>query len=226
MALRILVVEDEEGLVLTLEDRLNSEGYSVTTRTDGPSGESEALSGGHDLVILDVMLPGRDGFQVCRNLRRRGCDLPVLMLTARGSTIDRVLGLRIGADDYLTKPFEMDELLARVHALLRRVVAKSAPDTVRAFGEFALDTRRQELLRGGRTIPLGAQEYRLLRYLVDNPARVITRDELLERVWEYESLTGTRTVDVHVAWLRRKLDEEDPPRHLITIRGRGYRFDP
>jgi DNA-binding response OmpR family regulator len=176
------------------------------------------------------MLPERDGFQVCKNLRDSGVSTPILMLTARSTTLDTVTGLRSGADDYLRKPFEMQELLARVLALLRRAQAggrgsKAEPEVIR-FGEFALNIRREELLRGSEPIPLNTQEYRLLKFFAENPQRVINRYELLDEVWGYGSVTTTRTVDVHVAWLRQKLGERSRPRHLITVRGRGYRFEP
>jgi two-component system alkaline phosphatase synthesis response regulator PhoP len=227
---KILIVEDEEGLVLSLEDRLRSEGYRVSSRRDGKSGEKEAGAGRYDLIILDVMLPERDGFQVCKNLRDSGISTPILMLTARSTALDTVTGLRAGADDYLRKPFDMQELLARVMALLRRGRTDSAtpqaePEVLH-FGVFTLNTRREELLRGSEPIPLNTQEYRLLKFFAENPQRVINRYELLDEVWGYDSVTTTRTVDVHVAWLRRKLGEGSKPRHLITVRGRGYRFEP
>ena len=227
---KILIVEDEEGLVLSLEDRLRSEGYRVSSRMDGKSGEKEAGSGRYDLIILDVMLPERDGFQVCKNLRDSGVSTPILMLTARSTALDTVTGLRTGADDYLRKPFDMQELLARVMALLRRGRTEAAkpqaePEALH-FGQFTLNTRREELLRGSEPIPLNTQEYRLLKFFAENPQRVINRYELLDEVWGYDSVTTTRTVDVHVGWLRRKLGERSRPRHLITVRGRGYRFEP
>lgn len=174
------------------------------------------------------MLPERDGFQVYKNLRDSGVSTPILMLTARSTTLDTVTGLRTGADDYLRKPFEMQELLARVLALLRRGAAKrsEAEDEIYRFGEFSLDTRREELLLGSELIPLNTQEYRLLKFFAENPQRVINRYELLDEVWGYDSVTTTRTVDVHIAWLRQKLDEKSDPHHLITVRGRGYRFEP
>ncbi len=225
---KILIVEDEEGMVLSLEDRLRSEGYRVASRRDGKSGEKAARSGRYDLIILDIMLPERDGFQVCKNLRDSGVSTPILMLTARSTTLDTVTGLRTGADDYLRKPFEMQELLARVLALLRRGAAKRSEveDEIYRFGEFSLDTRREELLLGSELIPLNTQEYRLLKFFAENPQRVINRYELLDEVWGYDSVTTTRTVDVHIAWLRQKLGEQSEPRHLITVRGRGYRFEP
>ncbi len=231
---RILVVEDEEGLVLALEDALRGEGFEVRAATDGVSGQREASTGRHDLLILDVMLPGRDGFQVCQNLRAEGVRIPILMLTARGTTIDIVMGLRLGADDYLTKPFDTQVLLARVQALLRRSTGAAMPSGGEAegaaepgvlrFGEFSLDTERMQLLRGNELIPLNVQEFRLLVVFLRHPDRVLSRDTLLSEAWGYDAETTTRTVDVHIGWLRQKLGEKDFPRHLITVRGFGYKL--
>lgn len=229
-------------MVMTLTDRLEAEGYAVVSRKDGRSGEAEAATGKYDLVILDVMLPVRDGFQVCGNLREAGIATPILMLTARSTILDTVTGLRTGADDYLRKPFDMQELLARVYALMRRGKnggvgggkgngeggeggSGRGEPVIRTFGVFSLDTGRQELFADGQSIPLNTQEYHLLAYFAAHPGKVISRDELLDEVWGYDSVTTTRTVDVHVAWLRQKLMEQDNPRHLITVRGRGYRFE-
>lgn len=225
---RILLVEDEPGIAMTLEDRLTAEGYVVTVRHDGIRGEQEARSGGHDALILDLMLPDRDGLTVCRNLRKTGSALPILMLTARGENLDVVVGLQQGADDYLAKPFDMGVLLARLEALLRRsrpAVALS-PAAVREFGPYRLDEVRGELFRDGEPVALNAQEYRLLCYLAGHPNRVLDRDEILDQVWGYESGTTTRTVDVHVAKLRHRLGESDNPVHILTVRGRGYQFRP
>jgi DNA-binding response OmpR family regulator len=231
---RILIVEDETGLVLALEDVLRSEGYEPRSVFDGLAGQREAERGEFDLVILDVMLPGRDGFQVCRNLRDRGISVPILMLTARNATLDTVLGLRIGADDYLAKPFDTQVLLARLHALLRRAGSDGggraanglgAARTYR-FGPFELDTGEVELRRAGSPVPLSAQEFRLLQFFAEHPHRVLTRDELLNEAWGYDAETTTRTVDVHVSWLRQKLGEKDGQRHLVTVRGHGYKFVP
>jgi two-component system alkaline phosphatase synthesis response regulator PhoP len=226
---RILIVEDEPGLALALEDCLRVEGYQTRAVGNGVVGQTEAEKGAYDLVLLDVMLPGRDGFQVCRNLREGGCRTPILMLTARGTPIDTVMGLRLGADDYLAKPFDTQVLLARIHALIRR--AQAAPvgePTVDRyhFGDFELDTVSVELRKKGTVIPLSAQEYRLLLYFAAHPDRVLSRDLLLSEAWGYDTETTTRTVDVHVSWLRQKLDESDAPRHLVTVRGHGYKFVP
>ena len=224
----VLIVEDEPGLLLALEDRFREEGYEVTAESNGVSAEEKARTESFDLIVLDVMLPGRDGFQICQNLREASIQTPVLMLTARGADIDTVMGLRIGADDYLAKPFDMQILLARMQALLRR---SSIPKTQRtaggvrhSFGRFILDTEKQELLDGDGVVALNAQEYRLLKYLIEHPNRVHSRDELLDEVWGYDTHTTTRTVDVHVAWIRKKIDEKEHPAHLITLRGYGYKF--
>jgi DNA-binding response OmpR family regulator len=229
MADRILLVEDERGLVMALEDRLQIEGYRVTARFDGPSGEREASTGRYDCIVLDVMLPERDGFQVCRNLRDSGVRTPILMLTARSTTIDTVMGLKIGADDYLSKPFEMQVLLARIEALIRRYRTngtETRKHPVYRFGSCTLDTEQRCLLSENKEVELNAIEYRLLEYFLTHAGTVLTRQRLLDEVWGYDSETTTRTVDVHVARLRQKLNESEKPRFLLTIRGAGYKFNP
>jgi len=235
---RILIIEDEKGLVMSLEDLLGSEGYYTEGKYDGKSGEAEVLAYAEsgeawDLIILDVMLPGKDGFQVCRDLRDEGITTPILMLTARDTNLDTVTGLRSGADDYLGKPFDSHVLLARVHALLRRAElseqnnsSRKAPEIPEeiTFGDFHLHTKLKECRRGKELISLNAQEYRLLEYLAGHPNRVVSRNELLDEVWGYDSVASTRTVDVHIARLRKKLGEEKEPRHIHTLRGHGYRF--
>lgn len=225
-ARRILIVEDEPSLVVSLTDRLTAEGFDVDVAEDGDTGFDKALAGGHDLVILDVMLPGRSGFDLCRDLRQRRFAQPILMLTARGQIVDRVVGLKLGADDYLTKPFDALELLARIEALLRRVNA--TPDTdagTFAFGDVRVDFRRAEVTRAGEPMDLSPLEYRLLRYFVEHRNEVLTRDRLLDEVWGYNSTVATRTVDQHVASLRQKI-ERDParPEHILTRYGLGYKF--
>jgi two-component system, OmpR family, alkaline phosphatase synthesis response regulator PhoP len=226
MSSRILVVEDEPGLVLTLSDLLRSEGYAVESATDGPSGLARASSEEFDLVILDVMLPGRNGFDVCRELRRQGRDIAILMLTARTQLTDRVVGLKLGADDYLTKPFEPPELLARVEALLRRVTKENRTPVARfQFGTVSVDFESGEVLKSGERISLAGKELELLRYLVDHRGKPVSRDDLLARIWEYQPGVSSRTIDVHIAWLRQKLeDNPQVPRHIHTVRGVGYRF--
>ena len=226
MTKRILLVEDEPGLVLTLGDRLEAEGYAVETAADGERGLELATSEPFDLVILDVMLPKRDGFEVCRAIRRASVEAPILMLTARGEVLDKVLGLKLGADDYLTKPFDMLELLARVEALLRR--APSGPPSEIAayrFGDVRVDFRRAEVTRAGEPVEVTPRELGLLRYFVERRGEVVTRDELLDAVWGYSSTVMTRTVDVHVALLRQKLEETPrQPRYILTVHGTGYKF--
>jgi len=223
---KVLIVEDELGLTITLEDRLVSEGYAVTIERDGVQGFERAAREKFDLIILDIMLPGKNGLEICRELRQRSCATPILMLTAKGQTVDKVVGLKVGADDYLTKPFEMAELLARIEALLRRAAQTPAriSDSV-AFGDVKVDFRRTEVTRGGQVISLSAKEWQLLRYFLEHRGETLSRERLLREVWGYGSMPSTRTVDVHVAWLRQKL-EEDPkkPRWILTAVGLGYKF--
>jgi two-component system alkaline phosphatase synthesis response regulator PhoP len=225
---RILLVEDEPSLVLTLTDRLVSEGYQVETAGDGEEGLSRALEGSFDLILLDVMLPGRDGFEVCRELRSRGVEVPVVMLTARGQVVDRVVGLKLGADDYVTKPFEMIELLARMEALFRRARTpgpSSSGAGTYAFGDVRVDFRRAEVFRDGAPVPLSAMEFKLLAYFIQNRGALLARDELLDKVWGYDATPTTRTVDVHVASLRQKLEQNPSrPEYILTVHRRGYRF--
>ncbi len=222
---RLLLVEDEPGLVLTLTDRLTNEGYLVSSARDGESGLQQAQSGGFDVVILDVMLPRKNGFDVCRDLRQARVTTPVLMLTARGQTVDKVVGLKLGADDYLTKPFEMMELLARLEALLRRVPANVVATESYQFADIKIDFRRAEVERAGEPLELSAKEFHLLRYFIEHREAIISRDELLDSVWGYDAMPATRTVDVHVAWLRQKL-EPNPrhPQYILTVHGMGYKF--
>ncbi|MBM3792237.1 MAG: response regulator transcription factor [Acidobacteria bacterium] len=223
---RILLIEDEPGLTLTLSDRLRSEGYQVETAADGEEGFHAAVEGDFDLIVLDVMLPGRSGVDVCRDLRQQGIGTPVLMLTARDQLLDRVLGLKIGADDYVTKPFEMMELLARIEALLRRAAASpSVQPAVYQFGEVRVDLRSTEVWVRGQPVSVSAKEFLLLRYCIEHRGETLSRERILRDVWGYDSAPQTRTVDVHVAWLRQKL-EDDPktPAWIITVHGLGYRF--
>ena len=225
---RILLVEDEAGLVLTITDRLRAEGYEPESASDGMEGFRRASAESWDLILLDVMLPGRNGLDICRDLRQVGNNTPVLMLTARGQLIDKVLGLKIGADDYLTKPFEMLELLARIEALLRRSGDSGRQNaSVHDFGHLRVDLRKTAVWRSGQVVPLSAREFQLLRYLIEHSGTTVSREQLLKEVWGYDGATSTRTVDVHVAWLRQKL-EEDPrqPRLIRTVHGFGYQFEP
>ena len=223
---RILLVEDEEALRMTLSDRLENEGYTVECSVNGEEGYQTAMRGKFDLIVLDVMLPGKNGFDVCRDLRRAGTLIPILMLTARGQVVDRVLGLKIGADDYLTKPFEMMELMARVEALLRRApISQGGQNNVYEFGSLRIDLRGTSVSRDGRIVPLSAREFQLLRYFVEHRGATLSRDVLLKDVWGYNADAFTRTVDVHVASLRQKL-EKDPkqPSLIVTVLGLGYKF--
>ena len=226
MSSRVLLVEDEPGLVLTISDLLASEGYDVQSAADGESGLAKAATKNFELIVLDVMLPKKNGFEVCRDLRQRGVDTPILMLTARGQVVDRVTGLKLGADDYLAKPFDPAELLARLEALLRRVQKENRiPLKTYEFGDVEVDFERGRLRRAGQPISMAGKELQLLQYLIHHRGRVVPRDEILQNVWEYNSEVSSRTIDVHVAWLRQKL-ESDPqqPKYIHTIRGKGYRF--
>jgi two-component system alkaline phosphatase synthesis response regulator PhoP len=226
---RILLIEDEPTLALLLKERLEKEGYSVSPCSDGEQGLTQGLRGHFDLVLLDIKLPRRNGFDVCRELRRHSINLPILMLTARGDVKDRVKGLKIGADDYVVKPFDVTELLARIEAVLRR--ANNSPpqliDPVFNFGDLIVDINNEEVLRGGIPLELTAKEFGLLRYFIANPNERLPRQVLLEEVWGYKGVLNTRTVDLHVAQLRQKL-EPDPkhPRHILTVFRSGYKFVP
>lgn len=227
--MRILLVEDEKGLILTLTDRLISEGFEVTSAQDGVEGFDLAADGNFDLIILDVMLPRKNGYDVARDLRQRGLKTPILMLTAKGETIDKVLGLKLGADDYLTKPFEVIELLARIEALLRRAPSNGtmiSPNGAFRFGDIGVDFKRAEVVRGDQPVEMSAMEFKLLQFFIENRGSVHSRDDLLDAVWGYDAMPTTRTVDVHIAWLRQKL-EENPrhPRYIQTVHGLGYKFN-
>jgi DNA-binding response OmpR family regulator len=225
---RILLVEDEEGLVMTLSDRLNSEGYSVLHAGDGIKGEQMARDRAIDLIILDVMLPGKGGYDVCRDLRTQGVSTPLMMLTARGQVNERVVGLKLGADDYVIKPFDMLELLARIESLLRRPQAiaddSTSPDEY-SFGANIIDFKKREVVRSGKRVDLSGREYDLLKYFIENRGMTLAREAILSAVWGYESMPTTRTIDTHITWLRQKL-EDNPrhPAHFLTVHGIGYRF--
>ena len=222
---RLLLIEDEPGLVLTLRDRLTREGYAVETSADGESGLERASREVFDLVLLDVMLPRMNGFDVLRELRKRGTETPVIMVTAKGQVVDKVVGLKLGADDYVTKPFEMVELLARIEAKLRRAPAVSHPSEGYQFDDVRVDFRRAEVTKEGAPLELSAREFQLLKYFIEHRGATLTREELLNEVWGYNSMPSTRTVDVHVAWLRQKI-EPNPrhPQYILTIHGMGYKF--
>ena len=222
---RLLLIEDEPGLVMTLTDRLTREGYAVEASADGESGLERASAEAFDLVLLDIMLPRLGGFDVMRELRRRGIETPVIMLTARGQVVDKVVGLKLGADDYVTKPFEMVELLARIEAKLRRAPTVPHPVEGHQFGDIRMDFRKAEITRAGAVIDLSAREFQLLRYFIEHRGATLSREELLNEVWGYNSMPSTRTVDVHVAWLRQKI-EPNPrhPQYILTVHGMGYKF--
>jgi two-component system alkaline phosphatase synthesis response regulator PhoP len=223
---RLLLIEDESSLVLTLTDRLEAEGYDVDAAEDGDTGYERALAGAYDLILLDVGLPGKGGFEVLREIRQQRVETPVLMLTARGQVVDRVVGLRLGADDYLTKPFDMLELLARIEAVLRRRTgAGAALGDAFTFGDVRVDFRRAEVLRAGAPVELSSLEFRLLRHFIERRGELLSRRDLLENVWGYPGVLQTRTVDVHVASLRQKLERHPAkPEHIVTVHRMGYRF--
>ena len=220
----ILLVEDEKALRTTLSDRLRSEGYVVDTAADGHEGLEKASSHPFDLIILDVMLPRRSGLDVCRDIRSAGMATPILILTVRNETVDKVVGLKLGADDYVTKPFEAAELLARIEVLLRRAPVHTGHG-VHQFGTIRVDVREGQVTRDGKPIYLTAREFQLLRYLMDRAGTTVPRDELLRSVWGYDADTFTRTVDTHVASLRQKLEQNPKkPELILSVSGVGYRF--
>ncbi len=226
----ILIVEDEPNLLAALEYTLKREGYTALTATDGDAGLRMARNVAPDLVILDVMLPTLDGFEICRILRRESA-VPILMLTARGEEVDRVVGLELGADDYVTKPFSMRELLARVRNLLRRAAPSSAsdfagPSEIIRSEDLTIDQISHSVTLGDKPVGMKPREFSLLALLASNKGRAFTRNQILERLWGHDYIGDSRTVDVHVRWLREKI-ETDPskPRRIVTIRGLGYRFD-
>jgi two-component system alkaline phosphatase synthesis response regulator PhoP len=223
---RILLIEDEPGLQVTLRDLLNGQGYDVAVAGDGEAGMRSAEAGGFDLILLDIMLPKKNGFDVCRDLRRQGIDTPTLILTARNLVQDRVAGLKLGADDYLAKPFDPGELLARVEALLRRVhKEKRIPLAKFRFGAVEADFERSQVRKNGQPLNLSAKEFQLLRYLVERRGKVVSREDILRDVWSYSNEASSRTIDVHIAWLRQKIEDNTQyPQHVHTIRGKGYRF--
>jgi DNA-binding response OmpR family regulator len=222
---RILVVEDEPGIALGLEDDLKLEGWDVELAADGVAGAKLAKEREFDLILLDVMLPGKDGFDICRELRRAGLRIPIIMLTAKTQEAEKILGLDIGADDYVTKPFSPKELRARIRAALRRNIAPERPEVYR-FGEVEVDAGRCELRRGGSVVETTPTEFKLMSAFVRNRGRVLTREKLLDEAWGSGTFLTDRVVDNHIVALRRKI-ERDPaePKYLISVRGVGYRFD-
>jgi len=222
---KVLIVEDDEAMAAALRDGFQYEGYTVTVARDGVQALELASEGHPDLIVLDLMLPRLSGLDVCKRLRQGGSDVPIVMLTARGQEIDKVVGLRTGADDYVTKPFGFMELMARVEAVLRRARAPSKRAGISKFGDVEVDFARCEVVKGGSPVTLSALELRLLEFFVEHRGEVMSRDRLLTAVWGYEGSAYSRTVDVHVAKLRRKIeDRPDDPRHIVTVHGIGYKF--
>jgi len=222
---RILVIDDEPQMLLGLRDNLELEGYEVVTAADGEQGLSKALSERPDLIILDLMLPRKSGLDVCRELRARANTTPVVMLTARSQETDKVIGLELGADDYLTKPFSIAELLARVRAVLRRASGTAGLPEVCTIGEVEVNFRTHQVRRRGERLCLTSREFDLLRYFVLHKGEVVTRDQILNEVWGYEEAPTTRTIDNFVAKLRQKIEvEPHQPEHILTVHGLGYKF--
>jgi len=221
---RILIVEDEPAMVAGLRDNFEYEGYDVISATDGIEGLDRALADSPDLVVLDVMMPRMSGLDVCKQLKVKKPSLPIIMLTARGQEIDKVVGLELGADDYVTKPFSIRELMARVKAVLRRV-SPQTPEDVYHFSDVEVNVRSNEVLRNGNRVELSAKEFALLAYFVAHPAETLSRDRLLDAVWGYENYPNTRTVDTHIVHLRQKLEPNpEEPRFILTVHGTGYKF--
>ncbi len=222
---KILIVEDEPDMALGLKDNFEFEGYQVMTAFDGASALERARNQKPDLVILDIMLPKVSGLEVCKTLRSEGFEAPIIMLTARGQEVDKVVGLELGADDYVTKPFSIRELLARVRAILRRTDAGKKRLASYRFADIDLDFEAYRARKSGQPLDLSPREFELLRYLIERKGETVTRDQLLEDVWGYDSYPSTRTVDTHIAKLRAKIgDSGSEPRYILTIHGMGYKF--
>jgi DNA-binding response OmpR family regulator len=221
----LLVVEDEPNMVNGLRDNFEYEGYRVLTAGDGAEGLARALAESPDLVILDVMMPKMSGLEVCKQLRAKRPSIPIIMLTARGQEVDKVVGLELGADDYVTKPFSIRELLARVKAVLRRTKTLPKDQEQYSFDQVEVDLRRCRVMRAGKAVEVSSKEFELLKYFICHSGETLTRDRLLEDVWGYEHYPTTRTVDTHLVRLRQKF-EPDPeqPRYFLTVHGVGYRF--
>ena len=222
---KILVVEDDKAMAVALRDGFKYKGYSVQLATDGAVGSRLAKERNFDLVILDVMLPKMSGLDVCKQLRSSGNDIPIILLTARGQEIDKVMGLELGADDYVTKPFSFMELIARVEAVLRRASKRTERQDLFEVGDFVIDSKKCEASKSGVRLDLSHREFKLLEYFIDHRGEVVSRDQLLDSVWGYENFPLSRTVDTHIAKLRQKI-EGDPgnPRHIITVHRAGYKF--
>ncbi|HKD14563.1 MAG TPA: response regulator transcription factor [Candidatus Angelobacter sp.] len=222
---KILIVEDEPNMVAGLRDNFEFEGYEVMSAYDGSEGLSRALSDSPDLVVLDVMMPKMSGLEVCKQLKAKRPSIPIIMLTARGQEVDKVVGLELGADDYVTKPFSIRELMARVKAVLRRSRALPKEEDRYSFGDAEVDLRKCRVTRGGKEIEFSATEFELLKYFVCHSGEILSRDRLLEEVWGYDRYPTTRTVDAHLVRLRQKLEPNpEQPRFFLTVHGTGYRF--
>ncbi len=222
---RILIIEDEPAMVAGLRDNFEYEGYEVISAPDGVIGLERALADEPDLIVLDVMMPRMSGLEVCKQVRAKRPATPIIMLTARGQEIDKVVGLELGADDYVTKPFSIRELMARIKAVLRRAPAQPPAPAVYQFGDVEVNLRGHEVRRGGGAIDLSAKEFALLAYFIAHPGETLSRDRLLDEVWGYQNYPNTRTVDTHIVHLRQKLEPNpEEPRHIITVHGSGYKF--
>jgi two-component system alkaline phosphatase synthesis response regulator PhoP len=222
---RILIVEDEPAMVAGLSDNFEYEGYEVISAGDGVVGLERALADNPDLVVLDVMMPRMSGLDVCKQLKAQRPSLPIIMLTARGQEIDKVVGLELGADDYVTKPFSIRELMARVKAVLRRASPQAPVAELYRFSDIEVNIRNNEVRRGGKPVDLSSKEFALLAYFVAHPAETLSRDRLLDAVWGYENYPNTRTVDTHIVHLRQKLEPSpEDPRFILTVHGSGYKF--
>jgi DNA-binding response OmpR family regulator len=222
---RVLIIEDDQIMAIALRDGLESENYSVEVQSDGPSGLRAAMQKEFDLIVLDVMLPKLSGFDVCKQIRASGNKVPVIMLTARSLEIEKVQGLKIGADDYITKPFSLMELIARIEAVLRRAARGDQPAGTYQFGDVSLDFGKYEATKNGAQLDLSAREFRILKFLIEHRGQVISRDQLLDGVWSTDSSPTPRTVDTHIAQVRQKIETTpNNPRHLITVHGIGYKF--
>lgn len=222
---KVLIIEDEPNMVLGLKDSCEYEGYEVSVALDGKEGLEKGSTEKADIILLDVMLPLMSGIDVCRALRTRGIETPILMLTARGQEIDKVVGLEVGADDYVTKPFSIKELLARIRAHLRRAAKQVVEIESFTFGDVELNFKKYAARKGGQALDLSAREFEILRYLIRRRGEIVTRDQLLDEVWGYDSSPVTRTVDNHIAKLRQKIEQHpSEPRHIITVHRLGYRF--
>jgi DNA-binding response OmpR family regulator len=222
---KILIVEDEPNMVAGLRDNFEFEGYQVLTAGDGVAGLERALKESPDLVILDVMMPRMSGLDVCKQLKAKRPSVPIIMLTARGQEVDKVVGLELGADDYVTKPFSIRELLARVKAVLRRSRVAPQEKDAYSFGDVKVDVRACQVSRRGKTLEFSAKEFELLKYFLCHPGETLTRDRLLEDVWGYDRFPTTRTVDAHIVRLRQKVETKpEDPRFILTVHGTGYKF--